>query len=157
MYESRFSPWCQWRFRNELDGIQFPGVYGIAIASSRISSRPFSWRKQIAYIGMTNAATGLKGRLKQFDNTVAGKSGHGGADRVLYKYQNYKQLSRQLFVSIAPFKCDPKRASPSDLIEMGKVAQFEYMCLAEYVKEFDKLPEFNDKKLSLKFSRKADR
>jgi len=41
---------------------------------------------------MTNSISGLKGRLKQFDNTIIGKAGHGGADRVRFKHQNYEQL-----------------------------------------------------------------
>ena len=42
----------------------------------------FDWIKEIIYIGMTNSKGGLKNRLQQFDNTIAGKTGHGGAQRV---------------------------------------------------------------------------
>ena len=41
---------------------------------------------------MTNSIAGIKGRLKQFDNTIIGKGGHGGADRVRYKYQDSNDL-----------------------------------------------------------------
>lgn len=35
---------------------------------------------------------------------------------------------------------------------MGEVAKHEYVCFSEYVKLFEELPEFNNKKDSLKYS-----
>jgi hypothetical protein len=52
----------------------------LAYTTRNIAGKHFSWRKEIIYVGMTNAIAGLKGRLKQFDNTILGKIGHGGAD-----------------------------------------------------------------------------
>lgn len=102
---------------------------------------------------MTNAVSGLKGRLKQFDNTISGKIGHGGADRVRFKYRNYKKLAQNLYVAVAPFKCDVASNEPRGLRRMGEVAKFEYLCFAEFVKRFGKLPEFNNKKSSPKYSK----
>ena len=73
-----------WPRRTELSGIKLPGVYTLVISDRNIGDMSFTWRKEIIYIGMTNAVSGLKGRMKQFDNTILGKNGHGGADRVLY-------------------------------------------------------------------------
>ena len=101
---------------------------------------------------MTNSQAGLKGRLKQFDNTIVGKSGHGGADRFRFKHQNYQELVDQLFVSVCSFECDVKSNKPEDFRIMGDVAKFEYECFATYVEKFGKMPEFNDKKLSPKYS-----
>jgi hypothetical protein len=112
----------------------------------------FEWIKQIIYIGMTNSVGGLRARLKQFDNTIIGKTGHGGADRVRYKYQNYQQLANNLFVSVAPFECVVKSKQPHDLIIMGEVAKFEYDCFAEFVKIYGSLPKFNDKENAPKYS-----
>lgn len=78
-----FSEWYPWQSREKLGGLKYPGVYAIAYTPSNLSGRPFSWRREIIYIGMTNSVLGLKGRLKQFDNTIAGNTGHGGADRVV--------------------------------------------------------------------------
>jgi len=146
MNEVRFSKWCRWNEREDLEGLHFPGVYVIAYSAKAMAGRRFSWRREIIYIGMTNAVSGLKGRLKQFDNTVRGKQGHGGADRVRYKHPEYDQLARRLYVCTAPFRADVTSNQPSDLRVMGEVAKFEYSCLARFVRRFGELPEFNNKK-----------
>jgi hypothetical protein len=153
MHEKKFSPWQSWALREELKGLEFPGVYVIALSNRRSSGREFRWKRGIIDIGMTNAVMGLKGRLKQFDNQLLGKGGHGGADRVRFRHRNYAGLVRRLSVSVAPFKCDVTSNRPVDLIIMGDVAKFEYTCLAQYVEHFNKPPEFNDKKESPKFSK----
>ena len=147
-----FSTWKKWINRNDLDNISYPGIYIISISHRNIDGEKFSWLSEIAYIGMTNSVAGLKGRLKQFDNTIIGKTGHGGADRFRYKHQNYEELIEHMYVSVVPFECDVKSSQPKDLRIMGKVAQFEYDCFAEYVELFGGLPEFNDKKNSPKYS-----
>jgi hypothetical protein len=152
MYERLFSHWISWESRNCYVGDE-PGVYVIAKSKRNIAGKPFSWRKEIVYVGMTNAPYGLKGRLAHFDATISGKANnHGGADRVRYAHQEYKLLSPQLYVAVALFKCDVLSKKPKDLITMGKVADFEYRCFAEFTKQFDRMPEFNDKR-SKKFSR----
>ena len=152
MYEAKFSKWVPWERRDELKNIHFPGVYIIRISKRNISGRAFSWHKEIAYIGMTNGVSGLKGRLKAFDNTIRGKRGHGGADRFRYKHQNYSELTEMLFVSVASFKADVASNLPKDLLVMGNVAKFEYQCFAEYVNTHGELPEFNNKKEPKKYS-----
>lgn len=152
MYESKFTKWSAWVNRDDLQGISYPGVYAIRISSKNISGRNFSWHREIVYVGMTNGVSGLKGRLKAFDNTINGKKGHGGADRFRYKHQNYKTLVKKLFVSVAPFKGDVTSNLPKDLLLMGDVAKFEYQCFAQYVEKYGGLPEFNDKKEAMKFS-----
>lgn len=86
-------------------GVEYPGIYALAFSARNIDGKPFSWRKEIMYIGMTNAIAGLKGRLKQFDNTVSGKTGHGGADRVRFKHRSYRKLVQNLYVAVVPFRC----------------------------------------------------
>ncbi len=99
---------------------------------------------------MTNSGGGLKSRLKQFDNTIIGKSGHGGAERFTYEYKKHKAFAQKLFVSVCPVVCDVKPNSPKDLLLMGEIAWLEYYCFAQYAKKYKKLPKFNDKKLSPK-------
>lgn len=91
-------------------------------------------------------------RFKQFDNTIIRKTGHGGADRFRYKYEDYQDLVYRLFISVCSVECNVKSNSPKDLRIMGEVAKFEYDCLANYVKKFGNLPEFNDKRKSPKYS-----
>ncbi|MDD3847669.1 MAG: hypothetical protein PHW80_00005 [Smithellaceae bacterium] len=85
----KFSKWASWSERNKLDGIKYPGVYALAVSEIDLSNKKYSVRKEIECFGMTNSIGGLKSRLKQFDNTIIGKSGHGGAARFLCGYKNY--------------------------------------------------------------------
>lgn len=152
MYEEKLSPWVKWKERNSLSGVNFPGIYICAVSNRNLENLNFSWAKEIAYIGMTNSKAGLKGRLKQFDNTISGKTGHGGADRFRYKYQDYNDLVNSLYVSVAYFECDVSAEKPSDFRIMGDVTKFEYECFAHFKDIYGQLPEFNEKKLSPKYS-----
>ena len=157
MHEDKFSNWIRWENRTSVPNIRYPGIYILAISQLDISGSEFTWVPEIAYIGMTNSIAGLKGRLRQFDNTIGGKAGHGGADRFRYKYQSYAKLVEELFVSISPIECDVKSNRADDLESMGLVAKFEYDCFAEFVRNFGALPEFNNKKQSPKYSLKFGR
>ena len=152
MYEEQFSEWMRWDKRNDANGIKYPGIYVCMITSEDYSGKKFSWLPEIIYIGMTNSIAGLKGRLKQFDNTIVGKTGHGGADRVRYKHQNYSKLVDKLYVAVAPLQCKVESIQPKDLRIMGEVCKFEYDCFAHFVEKFKELPEFNNKKKSKKYS-----
>ncbi len=63
----------------------------------------FVQHESTSFLGMTNAASGLKGRLRKFDNTISGKRGHGGADRVRFKHRDYDKLVENRYVAVAPF------------------------------------------------------
>ena len=140
-----------WSKRNALAQLHFPGVYAIALSDSDISGITFSWRPEVIYVGMTNANGGLKSRLQQFDNTIKGGDGHGGAHRVRFKHSDYGTLAPRLYVSTCAYECDVKSNCPSDLRIMGDVERFEYECFAVFVEKLEKgLPEFNDKKRSPK-------
>ena len=147
----KFSDWVKWLGRNDSNDLQYPGVYVISYNEHDISNNSFTWIREIVYVGMTNSKGGLKRRLRQFDNTISGKgNNHGGAKRVRYKYKDYDKLIKYLYVAVRPFICDVTSNKEKDLLIMGKVAEYEYICFAEYVKRFDMLPEFNDKKRSPK-------
>jgi hypothetical protein len=152
MTERKFTNWVKWRNRNSLTGIEYPGVYCIVTSKIDLSEQDFEWVSDIAYIGMTNSIFGLKGRLKQFDNTISGKTGHCGADRFLNKYPIYQDLVDLLFVSVCSFPCNVKSNKSEDLRIMGEVAKFEYDSIATYVEKYGVLPEFNDKIRSIKSS-----
>jgi hypothetical protein len=146
MIEDKFTKWIRWQDRNSLDRLNFPGVYSIAISDNDLSIKNFDLITEIKYFGMTNSKMGLKGRLTQFDNTIKGKTGHGGADRFLHVHKNYDDLVAKLFVSVSIFDCDVKSNLPKDLMVMGEVAKFEYVCFAAYAEKFNCIPQFNNKK-----------
>lgn len=151
--ENSFSNWYHWKNRNSYPCITWPGIYIVAISNADIEGQKFSFRDEIVYVGMTNAVTGLRGRLVQFDNTISKKHcQHGGADRVLYKHQDYYALIENLYVALLHFECKPASESPTDLREMGRVASAEFECMARCVEELGSLPEFNRKKESKKYS-----
>lgn len=145
IYERRFSIWHSWTERDEHEAATFPGVHVVAITRSRLKGRRFSWLDDIAYIGMTNSIAGLKSRLRQFDRTMAGKLEHGGADRVRFRYRDYARFTKRAYVAVAAFRSNPASNLAQDLRVMGNVARFEYQCLAWFVDEFGRLPDFNDK------------
>src|SRR5687767_4761793 len=137
MHERRFCKWVRWCERDAIASARCPGVYVIARPRRDLSGKKFAWIDRIIYIGMTNGISGLDGRLTQFDNTISRKRrAHGGADRVLFKHQNYERLASSLFVAVAPLKCDPKSNLARDLRKMGEVVRFEFSCLAEYAERF---------------------
>jgi len=145
-----FSHWEAWAKRAALADLARPEVYALAISSTDIAATPFSWRREIICIGMTNAKGGLKSRLQQFDNTIKGAEGHGGGRRVRFKHPNFARLTSRLYVSVCSWDCDVTSNDPADLRIMGEVARYEYECWALFVEAFGKLPEFNDKKKSPK-------
>jgi len=152
-----FSLWVRWKERGALDGLRFPGVYALAISEEDIAGAAFSWRQEIIYVGMSNAKGGLKSRLQQFDNTIRGREGHGGGQRVRFKHPDYSAIAPRLFVSVWPIECNVESGDPEDLRGMGEVARLEYECFARFAETFHCLPEFNDKKRSPKGESKRER
>jgi hypothetical protein len=148
--DGAFSNWRRWTERTAIPNLGYPGVYALALSPADLSATPFLWREEIIYVGMTNAKGGLKARLQQFENTIRGGDGHGGAHRVRFKHTKYDVLTAQLFVSVSPRECDVTLNDPTNLRIMGEVAQHEYECFAIFVERFGRLPEFNDKQRSRK-------
>ncbi len=139
----KFTNWVKWEDRNELEGIKYPGIYCIAVSEKILNK--FNFIQELEYIGMTNSKGGLRSRLRQFDATIKKiRTHHGGADRFLYKYENYDEVKDTIYVAICPFKCNTKKPLPEDLRIMGEVAKFEYDCWAIYIENNGRYPRFND-------------
>lgn len=152
--QKKFSRWVRWEKRNELTGIKFPGVYAIAKTHESLEGLPFRYIEEIVYFGMSNSKGGLRQRLQQFNDTMAGvRDQHGGADRFLAVYKNFARLKPRLYVSVCFAECDVTSLNPRDLLLMGEVAKWEYECWASYVKRYGCLPRFNNKKDSPKIAR----
>jgi hypothetical protein len=79
---------------------------------------------------------------------------YGGSvvERARYKYPAYGSFAAAIFVAVVPFDCDPGCLLPSDLLTMGDVATVEYECLTHFRERFSRLPAFNDKEMSPKYS-----
>lgn len=154
-----FSNWQQWSTRNKLGEIlRYPSVYVVRFNPEKSEENtPFDWTEDIIYVGMTNSIAGLKGRLGQFDGTMrTSRVTHGGADRVRLKYQDYNHFVRSAYVSVCHIACEVTSDRPEDLRLMGKVVELEYLALAKYAERFGRLPEFNNKKGTKKFSKSTE-
>ncbi len=148
--EGSFSAWEKWIDRDTIEGINFPGVYALAISSVDMSGFSFAWQREIVYIGVTISKGGLKSRLKQFDNTIHHKPGHGGARRFRGKYPDLASVMKQLYVSVCSARRKLSWNNALDLRLMGEIARYEYESFATYCDKFGQLPEFNDKQRSPK-------
>lgn len=158
MREPRFSAWSRWEARGKLSDVDSPGIYVVAVDQRDLSGESFSWLDSVVYVGMTNSVGGIASRLRHFDGTISGRRNlHGGADRFRFKYQSYSKLLPKLFVAIAPYPCDSSSNKPADLRIMGDVAKCEFECLARFVEVHGRLPQFNDKKASPKYSKSSGR
>jgi hypothetical protein len=147
-----FSVWSKFDNREHLPNIDLPGIYALAVNDQNMAGTAFEYCREIIYFGMTNARTGLRGRLNAFDNSLRDKKGggHGGAQRVRFDYENGDELARKLYVAICVFECDVTSMERFDLETMGEVARAEYLAFAEYVERYGSLPKYNDKKRSPK-------
>lgn len=146
-----FTNWVKWEKRNNLEGINYPGIYCIAVSKKALNK--FNFIEELEYIGMTNSKGGLKSRLHQFDDTIKIKrTNHGGADRFLFEYENYEEIKDNIYVAVCSFKCNTKNPTPVDLRIMGEVAKCEYDCWASYIEKNGRYPKFNDKLKSPKYS-----
>lgn len=79
----RFSNWCAWTERQDISGINGPGVYAIARGVKR-GSRPVLCSRKIIYVGYTEQT--LRGRLDAFDRASEGKKGHAGGNSFFGKH-----------------------------------------------------------------------
>jgi len=149
--EPAFSTWRPWAERHTHERLKLPGIYAIAVSDTALKGKPFDWTPEIVYFGMTNSLSGLAGRLKQFDSSINGGPGHGGAQRFLPHYPaGSGTLLHRLYVSVWPFDCDVRSISPDNRLKMGEVSYAEFQCFAEFSRRFNRLPQFNDKKASPK-------
>ncbi len=148
-----FASWRPWHERDNNVDIHYPGIYALAISKESLAGQSFSFLREIVYFGMTNAVSGLRGRLKQFDNTIQGGGGHGGAERFCHDFPKSNQLEHILYVSVMPIKCSVASQNPTDLRTMGRITRAEYECFAHYVELYGQLPKYNDKKNAPKRSR----
>lgn len=145
---NKFTKWIQWKDKDSIVDLKYPGVYCLKISGEDLSGNEIDWTSDLQYIGMSNSKAGMKGRLKQFDNSINDRHGHGGALRFKTNYENYNQLVEKLDVSVRIFKCDVTSNKPVDLRKMGQIAEFEYICIAKYIENHGDYPEFSNKRIN---------
>jgi hypothetical protein len=143
--------WVPWGKRNTISNKNQPAIYYIAHVNQNIEDEDFSYIKDIVYIGMTISKSGLKGRLEQFEKAMYGSDGvHGGAERVRFKHKDANSFFENAYVSACIFELSDNRNTSNDWRIKGDCVGHEYKSFAEYLDQHDKLPEFNDQKISKK-------
>ena len=109
--------------------------------------------EDIFYVGMTNSANGIKGRLTQFIRASNGSANkHSGAVRLFSKYLDSVAYSpdgdgKRLFFNCVTFQCEVRKPhrTADDLRTMGDIEALEYHVIA-YVREMcGREPELNSK------------
>ena len=143
----KFSRWYKWDERTEIQNLNNPGIYAIAITSNNLSGKKFDYGK-VDYIGMSNSKGGLNSRLNGFNRAIHGNKGHSGGRTIFGDLGTYRKWKgKKLFVSVVQVKCNTEKASRThrDLINMGWVAFLEYEAMAEFKKRLKREPHYNKK------------
>jgi hypothetical protein len=139
----QFTTWQRWTLREELSGLEYPGVYAIAKSRPNLTGKRFSLREEIINIGETGGR--LRKRLMDFDKSMLGKGGHGPAMKLAHKYREYAKIGPLLFVAISPFTSIPPSTEGNRLRIKGEVYRIEHYLLAEFIDKFADLPWLNKK------------
>lgn len=129
--------------------LKFPGVYLLAYTESDIEGAPVSAR-DVFYVGMSNARSGVRGRLNQFRAGIEKNGLHSGAMRFFREYGRNKPFSiaksgkRFCFAALTlPCVSDKAAAKAEDLRAMGHVACLEYYAIAYVAAQTGRKPALN--------------
>lgn len=103
----RFSRWTKWDKKDSIPGIDYPGIYVLAIFKSRLPRKVDLFAKEIIYIGETCATKrNIKKRLCEFDNSAFHpKYGHSGGCTFRKLFKNQLDWAKDhLYISAMPAK-----------------------------------------------------
>lgn len=147
--ENKFSSWTHWSKIKNLTGTDCPGIYAIARKPKNIKDgQKFKFSPEILYIGVTTRENGLKRRLYEFENTILGKDGHGGAHHFRKQIldnpaRGFKNMD-DFFVAIYPVPCNFKGSKGDFYRKKAKIVSLEYLAWAHFHDKFGRYPRFND-------------
>jgi hypothetical protein len=110
-------------------------VYLLAYEARSLAGKPINIG-DVYYVGMSNAAGGVKARLKQFKKAIETGHGHSAGKHFYMRHKGTpfsKLRVRERFYFAAlclPCVSLKKNAPPSDFKKMGHVACLEYFAIA---------------------------
>jgi hypothetical protein len=138
--------WVKIEEVGNLESLEFPGVYVLGFAKGNVTIEGKAVKKTIAslkYVGMSNNASGIHARIKQFKRGVTVGCGHSAGNR-LYNPDNALSLNR-VFVAFVTVNCIIKKSerTEDDLKHMGLVNCLEYYVLSKYREIMSCEPEWN--------------
>ena len=119
-----FSKWTQWKYRETIQDLNFPGVYILAKFKTVPIGRANPRHKNIIYFGET--CRKLKQRWRDFDQSAfQGKSGHSGG----WSYNDEDGDSgKNLYVSAFPVKNLNKELEPWFIRFQERKLLMEFVC-----------------------------
>jgi hypothetical protein len=130
--------------------LKFPGVYLLAYSATPDIEGSIVKAKDVLYVGMSNAAGGVRQRLKQFRAGIEVNGLHSGAMRFYREYCGGKPFvdvknRKKLYFAAQTFECESNKglAEPDDLRLMGHINCLEYYAVAHIVEKTGKKPPLN--------------
>lgn len=140
--ELGFSKWISLAQYSNLKTGRLPGVYVIA----RANSQPVKMRiddKRVVYIGET-VSQNLTKRLQQFKNSIDGKGGSSGGDRLHESKMGY--CPTNLWASIKSFSLQYGLSNDAaKAVRSAQIRSLERILINEYVHNFHEYPAGNFK------------
>jgi hypothetical protein len=129
--------------------LRFPGAYILAYSEAELDGAAVA-AQDVLYVGMSNAAGGVRHRLKQFLDGIEKKRQHSGAMRFYREYCGDQPFSKaktgkQLYFAAVTVPCVSNKvtATAGDLRLMGLVACLEYYVIAHVVEVAGRRPPLN--------------
>jgi hypothetical protein len=130
--------------------LKFAGVYLLAYSAAPKIADSVVNARDVFYVGMSNAAGGVRQRLKQFKAGIEKNGLHSGAMRFYREYGGGKPFvgtksSKRLYFAALTFECESNKglAEPDDLRLMGHINCLEYYAIAHVAEQTGKRPALN--------------
>lgn len=130
--------------------LKFPGVYLLAYSAAPKIADSLVKAKDVFYVGMSNAAGGVRQRLKQFKAGIENNGLHSGAMRFYREFGGGEPFAgaksgKRLYFAALTFECvsDKALARPDDLRLMGHINCIEYYAIAHVAEQTGKNPPLN--------------
>jgi hypothetical protein len=130
--------------------LRYPGVYLLAYSARPRFQGSAIKPTDVFYVGMSNAAGGVRQRLKQFKAGIEKNGLYSGAMRFYREYGGGKpfagrQGGKRLYFAALTFECvsDKGLAKPDDLRLMGHICCIEYYAIARVAEQTGKNPPLN--------------
>lgn len=130
--------------------LKLPGVYLLSSYTDAALEGASVEARDVFYVGMSNAAGGVKQRLGQFVKGIEKNDMHSGAMRFYRDYCSGRPFSdvggnKRLYFRALTLDCVSRKAAaqPDDLRLMGHVTCLEYYAIAHVATETGHRPALN--------------
>jgi hypothetical protein len=130
-------------------GLRYPGVYLLAYSTRNLNGKRIK-ETDVLYVGMSNAAGGVRSRLRNFRDGIEKNNSHSAARRFYREYLKNRPWTtaknRKTFYYVAlSVECvsDKGRVAATDLRELGHIACLEFYAVARVREKTGRAPPLN--------------